>query len=387
MAKKNKIDTKDIMVVKKYNDISPARISAELYELSKYRWKMNVFPQRLFYMVSQTVSTQPADQGELFPLEYPLEAVFKYLGLENSNRRYEVLAEALEEFRKVGYDIMTIKPNGRRRWSGMSFIMAYEMAEDYPALRIKVNEDAKPLLCQLHQYTQVQPKIWLKLSTEYQNWFYSFLKLHWMQGQFETTIQYLIEQLFLENTPSYTTDREATRNFFRRVIGIEKPKGWRYKEGRNKPWDYMHDKNGQFTGTLAVISRETDINVTAYPIMEKGKYVAIHFDISKKAKYITKKEADVIHQKATGHDIQDMGKPERKGRSKSKKPETIKDLFSGCPIVEERQVPEQTPTTTPKYEVSDENLREMASYSDLMVEQFAKKWGYRRKENGNWEKM
>lgn len=382
-----KIPDKNINSVDQFKDLKPARISKSLYEFERTRWKMGVHATRLLLMVSQTVSKSEPSETDLYPLEYPLDIVFKYLGLESTNKRYDVLAEALEEVMSKPLCIKTTTKRGATRWVGVAFLSKYEFATDYPSLRIKVCDDAREFLCQLHQYALVQPKYYLKLSTDYQNWFYPYLKLRKMLGSWEVEIKDLLFMLYLEKTPSYTTDQKANSNFFKYVIGIEKPKGWKYnKSGKNKPWDYIRDKNGEFTGTISTITRETDINVSAFPIMEKGKYTKLHFDISVKSVKLSKQEKEQIHTKALNEADNDMGKPTRYGRTK--KIQTVKDLFSSVPIIKEEPNPLAATDDIPqgKTVISAHVVVEMARLAGKRVTDFAKQMGYTARKDGNWEK-
>jgi hypothetical protein len=48
-----------------FNDYKPARISKELYDLEKSRWRMSVLGSRLLFALSQTVSEDK--DIDLFP--------------------------------------------------------------------------------------------------------------------------------------------------------------------------------------------------------------------------------------------------------------------------------------------------------------------------------
>lgn len=75
-----------------------ARISTDIFVYGQTRWRMGVRPFRLLMMVCQTLSSEQG-QIPLFPeYVFPLDKVFKYLGLENTNQRFDLLAEDLKEF-------------------------------------------------------------------------------------------------------------------------------------------------------------------------------------------------------------------------------------------------------------------------------------------------
>lgn len=375
---------KDTSKHTKFNDLRPARVSRELYEFDKIRFKMDVMPYRLLMMVSQVVAKEgELDFGTIH--EWPLSVVFKYLNIENSGQRYDILFKACEEFVKSGLSIVHEKKNGAKRYVGISFIKKYEFAEDYPCLRITVNEEARQFLSQLRQYAQLSPKYYLKLSTEYQNWFYPYLKIATPQGRWVTSIEDLKTALSLDKTPSYTTNKNANEKFFSRVLGIQKPKG---KLKPNQEWEYTRDeKTGMFTGTLAGITANTDINVTATPIKTGRQYTHVSFNLSFKTKVLTAYEQDKLHKQATQHDIQDMGKPTNKTRGNNKKPQTLKDLFSSTPVMEYKKCEDvPVPTEQAKTIIPAQTMREMAKLQNTRPDILAKKLGYTKREDGDWEK-
>ena len=152
--------SKDLSITKhdKFNSIKPARVSQELYEFDKVRYKMDVYPFRLLMMISQAVSKK----GELDLLglvhEWPINTIFQYLGIEKDGRRDEKLNEAFDGLLKNGLSLKQIKPNGATRWVGITFISKYEFAMDYPGGRVTIKSEAKQFLSNLAQYTRTLPR-------------------------------------------------------------------------------------------------------------------------------------------------------------------------------------------------------------------------------------
>lgn len=367
-----------------------ARISTDIFIYGQTRWRMGVRPFRLLMMVCQTLSSEQG-QIPLFPeYVFPIDKVFKYLGLEKTNQRYDLLAEDLKEFLSSCVERKTYTKRGARRWVGTSFITWYQLDEEDPLLRVQINENARGYLIGMKRWCSMQPKFYLKLSTEYQNWFYTFLRKELnLQPQITVEIEVLKEMLYLDKTASYDLKKNpnANDNFFKRVIGIQKPKDWKYNpKGKNKAWEYTKNKNGEFSGTLAGITQYTDMNVTAYPIKTGRSYTAITFEISAKTKYLSDTMKERVMKENAKHDIQDFGKPSKLGRSC--KTQSLADLFSSTPVIQ----PEENPTTQPenipigKTIIPAHTVRQMAKLQDTRPDILAKKLGYTLREDGNYEK-
>lgn len=376
---------KKVQIQNKFYDMKAARISKDMFEFDKTRWRMGVLPYRLLMMISQSVCEQ--GENNLFPiLEYSIDTIFKYLGLsEKDGRRYDKLADACAEFREKGLDLRIVKSNGAIRWVGISFITKYEFASDHPSVSFTVNDEARKFLVNLQQYAKMKPQFYLKLSTEYQNWFYPYLKMKCGKlPQWEEEIETLKYMLYLDKSPAYTTDQHANKNFFTRVLGIRKPKG---KANDNQPWEFLTDSKGNFTGTLAGICANTDINVTAYPVMVKGKYTRIHFDLSKKSKCITKHELEEQYKNILATADNDMTRTSvyRKPAKKAP-PKTIKDLFSSVPVMEMREDP--TPENMPKRIIRKEELKKMVAPGQTINDvtaNYIKLGKWRKLPNGDFE--
>ena len=249
-----------------------AHISTEIFVYGRTRWRMKVRPFRLLMMVCQAISSEKG-QLPIFPeFEFPLEKVFTYLGLEKTKGRYDLLAEDLREFLSSCVEIKSYTKRGAQRWLGTSFITWYLLDEEKSVLHIQINEKAREYLFGMKRWCSMQPKFYLRLSTEYQNWFYTFLRKELnFKPKITVEISVLKEMLYLDKTPSYNTTKNpnANDNFFKRVIGIRKPKDWKYNpKGKNDPWEYTKDSNGEYIGALAGITKHTDMNVPAYRLRQ-----------------------------------------------------------------------------------------------------------------------
>lgn len=367
-----------------------AHISTEIFVYGRTRWRMKVRPFRLLMMVCQAISSEKG-QLPIFPeYVFPLGKVFTYLGLEKTKGRYDLLAEDLREFLSSCVEIKSYTKRGAQRWTGTSFITWYLLDEEESVLNIQINEKARDYLFGMNRWCSMQPKFYLRLSTEYQNWFYTFLRKELnFKPKITVEISVLKEMLYLDKTPSYNTTKNpnANDNFFKRVVGIRKPKDWKYTpKGKNTPWEYTKDSKGEYTGALAGITMHTDMNVTAYPVKTGRSYTAIIFEISSKAKVLTEATKVRVRKESSKHDIQDMGKPTRQGRSK--KLQTIADLFQATPVVQKEKNPimekEQIPTGS--VIIHNSTVLELARAQGINAESLAERLGYKRRKDGDWER-
>lgn len=367
-----------------------AHISTEIFVYGRTRWRMKVRPFRLLMMVCQAISSEKG-QLPIFPeYVFPLGKVFTYLGLEKTKGRYDLLAEDLREFLSSCVEIKSYTKRGAQRWTGTSFITWYLLDEEESVLNIQINEKARDYLFGMNRWCSMQPKFYLRLSTEYQNWFYTFLRKELnFKPKITVEISVLKEMLYLDKTPSYNTTKNpnANDNFFKRVIGIRKPKDWKYTpKGKHTPWEYTKDSKGEYTGALAGITMHTDMNVTAYPVKTGRSYTAIIFEISSKAKVLTEATKVRVRKESSKHDIQDMGKPTRQGRSK--KLQTIADLFQATPVVQKEKNPimekEQIPTGS--VIIHNSTVLELARTQGINAESLAERLGYKRRKDGDWER-
>ena len=374
-----------------------AKISTDLFLYGKTRWRMSVRPFRLLCMVAQTLSSEKEspNQLSLFKTEYTYSPakVFEYLGLESTNQRYELLISDMLELMETVIQYKTVSKRGAIRWKGINLLSYCDIDEETGRIVVQINENARSYLVGMNRWCALQPKYYLKLSTEYQNWFYVFLKKEaGVQPSITVDIDTLKEMLCIDEKKSYNPEqnKNANENFFKRVLGIERPKGWKYKQqGKNEPWDYTREpKTKEIVGTLGIITKETDINVSAFPIKEGRTYTKVRFDISRKKATLSKVEQDKLHEKLNQFNIDDMGKPERKGRSKAKKPQTMAELFGSIPLVDEHKNPMAEADSMPhgKTTVTAKSVREMARMMGMTADQLAKKLGYVLRADGDYEK-
>ena len=386
----------------KISDDKVVKISTDLFTYGKTRWKMGVYPFRLVCMVAQTLASEDSQLHDLKNIEfsYSLDKVFHYLGLEKNNARFDILFKTMEEAIGNVVQFKSYGPKGGVRWTGMTLISYCSVDEDTNRIIIQPSHRAVEYLVDMRRWCALQPKYYLKLSGDKQNWFYAFLRKEaGLQPYIIVDIDTIKEMLSLDDTKSYDPKqtKNANENFFRKVLGIEKPKGWKYnKDGENTPWNFTIDKDtNKIIGTLGVISEKTDIIVTAYPIKEGRTYTKICISIKPKSMFLSKSEKEKLHENISKYNIEDMGKPEKRGRSKKGQPAELKasmqGLFDHVPIVDSYQNPMSDESAIPKGKIiiQASTFRMLAEASHVSEEEYYEtlKNEYIRLPNGDYEKI
>lgn len=384
----------------------PARISSELFSYNQVRWNINVRPFRLLMMLSQTLAMEKQPYPSLFPeYSFPLKKVFTYIGTENTNRRFDLLIKDVKELMSAVIETKETTKRGKVKWNGKTLIASAEIDEENESLNIQINEKSRHYLVGMKRWAELQPNIYLNLSTYYQNWFYSYFKKEMYlcrtpgkSIKIIVMIKTLKELLKLDEVKTYDPkcNPNAQTKFLERIVGIKKPKGWVYDnvdELKNTPWDYVGTTNKETgeikaTGTLYAITTLTDINACAYAIKSTKKgtsYEKICFILSPKQSYL-------INNKTSQNKDQKL----RSKRCKSNKPDVLmQDLFDNPPIFEESPNPlydENLPLADSVIfppETLDRYMEEYksgypgdASEINITKEELAKKMGYEILEDG-----
>lgn len=379
----------------RFDKNKPIKISSELYDLEKCRWVMNTHEYRLLFGLAQCV-----EPNALFNTQLTIkkDALFSFLGIENSNKRYDVMRSTLEGVREKGLEISSVDKKGKRTWVGLSWITYWKLSETGEYVNIDINERAVPLLVSLKQYALIQPKTYLKLDTDYQNWLYPLLKLRCKLSKWVMTVDEISNALNLSAKDSYnkTKCKNAVMNILRWVIGIEPSE--RYKEDlkqakllrrepQNFAWDYTKDSKGNPTGTLYSITSVTDINVTACAIKEGRSYSKVVF-------YISEKPAAMSAKRRAEQSMadEDMGRPQQRSRRLGKITD-MRQLFAQEPIAHEVVNPahigidlSEAVIVEPKYYTEQEIAELIGSKDKRVISETAKQAGYIRQPDGRWMK-
>lgn len=369
--------------VDKFNPNSSAKVSSLLYDIKKVRWNMSTYGYRMLFAMAQGIT----QQNMFCEYDIPKDTLFKYLGLDNTGRKHELLRDTLSEVMSKGLEICSVnKKNGKRTWSGTSWITDYKFSEENNHVWIKINDNAMPYLFAVQQYGEIKPKNYLKLSTDYQNWFYPLFKKAVNIGRWEMTIDEIREALNLDAQDSYNKkkSRNANMNILRWVLGIEisdaaknEPKLAKAEKRQLRmiPWNYIKDKNGEPTGTLATISKETDINVRACVLKDGRSFHKVIFLIDWKVEEMSasqrKKMEDNIHNAAE----MDMGRRQDLGN---------RNKGNTSPIAEnnpESELPKMTPRL---YDFAE--LYKFAYEAGIEFDEFVKAGRFEQHPNGKWFK-
>lgn len=373
-----------------YKHEVPAKVSEELFNPKKWLWKMDVHPYRLLMMLSQTVDNEISFFDTIH--EWPLETIFKYLGIEKTNQRYDILYAACKDLASTCFsDVQELKERGAKRYVGITIIQKFEFCTDRPWLRIKVNPDAVKILGKLRRYALIQPRFYLKLDSMVQNTLYPYLKLQApYHPQWTVSLDELKEILGLSQTLSYNEGVNANTKFMNKVLGLEKPKG---KIAKGTAWDFTRNKKGVYIGNLYTINAKTDLAVTAFPVKTGRSYTHITFCLGLRKKFITKKEMMQQTKKNLAADV-DMGKPNKSGRKGIQK---LSDALPNkqmtleftqsedfVPVVNEIPIKADAPSGVTI--ISAETMRTQARIEGTTEERVAARLNYKKRPDGNYEK-
>lgn len=288
--------------VDSYSPNKVVRLSNDLFDITKSISVLsNAHGIKLVYAIAQSIQNNLTNfDGGIPRIDISLTALFDYLDLWKSNRRYEYLRMAFKSIMDNPLHLVRKDTKGNITYSGMSWISGYEFSTDKDRLILTLNPISIPFLFELSRYTSIQPKHYNSLSSAYQLWLYPFLKNRAKMGRFRIKVSDLKILLNSEGKGSYTDAMRGTNTFFRRVLGITISKEAKRENARARmakekpefiPWDYTIDSStGRPTGTLYTINTYTDLFVYARGIKQGRSYEEVEFyftneDFFKKGKW------------------------------------------------------------------------------------------------------
>jgi len=319
----------------KFNDSAGVRLSEELYNIDKVRWSFSTYGFRTLFAIAQSI-----DKGTWYDDVFIKQSVmFQYLGLQNTGQRYKILSDALEEVQST---TITRKNSETKKWEVFGFINQAEFVEGGNFIQIEINRKAKPLLFELKQFVQIQPKFYLALKDEYQNWLYPMLKLRVGGRQshycrWEMSIEDIATALQLdkkqpnkgEKTKIGAYDKRNKKrvsNILQYVIGIKisdeaqnenRRASVEHRKPKEIPWDYSTNRAGIPNGTIYTISKETDIEVKACAVKDGGRaYSKVIFFVSLKDETLSAEARRIERLQIINAAEEDMG-PRRKDKEES----------------------------------------------------------------------
>lgn len=324
--KKNNLPPNSII---RFNEEAGVRLSEELYNIDKVRWGFSTFGFRTLFAIAQSID-KSTWYNDVFIKQ---DAMFQYLGISKSGQRYDILAKALSEVRSATFNRRNEKT---KKWDVFGFVTNADFTEGGNFVHIIIDEKSKPLLFELKQFVQIQPKIYLSLKDEYQNWLYPMLKLR-VGGRadhfcrWEMSIDDIATALQLDKkTPNKGEktrlgaydhrNKDRIGNILKYVIGIrisEEAKqenrlaAIEKREPKEIPWDYTTSREGLPNGTLYTISNETDIRVRACAMKVGRAYGKVIFYIDLKDESLSSYQQEQEYVKVIQAADHDMGKRQR----------------------------------------------------------------------------
>ena len=362
--------------------------------MDKRRIDLSIYGYRLLYAISSGLS-----ERDIFcEYRFSKTAIFKYLNIENTNQRHDILQQTLTEVQSKGISIVTVN-RGKRTWENISLITYSKHSEDGDNVIIHINDRAMDILFNIKQYVPIMPKHYLPLNTTYQNWFYPFLKKAIKLGTWTMTIDDIIAGLNLDGsaTPrgqkkpenlcsSYDKNKCSSYigNVLRFVIGIEPSKAYKEemksareekRKPRPVPWDYYKNpKSNNPTGTLYAISKYTDIEVKAYAEKEGRSYSRVVFLVKQKVSEMDKHQLEKMDREIKQQAEQDMGpRQDMSNRMKS-------DMEANAQTV---SLTEDIPVMEAAFH-DEQELIENAREVGLTLEEYINLGRFAKHPNGKW---
>ena len=202
--------------------------------------------------------------------------------------------------------------------------------------------------------------------------------------------------LYLDEVKTYNENKNANEKFFNKVLGIKKPKSWKYNsdfELDNEPWDYYEEDNKP-TGTLYTITASTDLNVTAFPVKEGKAYTKVCFVVSNKKSFVTKDKVRKLE--TTNKKIINNITSTTKRRRSASSPQTMKNLFNDTMFLDSCQnpindesIPQVTHISIPRDSIQMllDSHNSMYPNNVKTLKEFGEGLGYEMDENGDFIKQ
>jgi hypothetical protein len=281
------------VLIEEYNPNKAVRLSTDLFNIAKSISTItDVHALRLIYAIGQSIQSNEVDMSDRIPrINISISAVFDYLGIRNSGRRYDLLRIAFDTILSNPLKIVERTPRGAVHYKGISWIAGYKFSTDRDRLYILLNSLASPYLIKLTQYASIRPIDYSGLTTAYQLWLYPFLKDREKMGSFRIKIADLKMMLDSERKSTYNDPVLGTNRFLLKVLGITisemaKQEAKLARKEKRLPrfvaWDYARDGKGKPIGTLYNINRCTDLNVYVRGIKQGRSYVELEFKFNVK---------------------------------------------------------------------------------------------------------
>lgn len=259
-----------------------AKVSRELFDpriikMGGFIKGSGVYSFRLLLMVAQQANQLGIEQpkGET-AWEFGIKTVYQYLGL--SSEDYKSVKSILKKFVTTAVEVK----DDEKAFEYEVFAICKHAKLSGDKVLLELTDGAIPYLSKLSSYAMLKPSNALRLDSPYKQLIYAYLRglvnpSKAMES--DVSIADLLKYFGLDGNKAYTTSKDAKRDFCKRILGIARPKGWKWNPvGKSAPWSYVTDKEGKPFGTLYSINEYTDLHCEAYAYDYCGE-PTIHFAV------------------------------------------------------------------------------------------------------------
>jgi plasmid replication initiation protein len=259
--------------LKRYKPTAHTRVSPKLYDKT-YRTKLSLHAQKLLYGLASCLD----ESEDLFPeWVIHIDGLFKYLNIENTNKRYDIVRESILEIAKNPLEYRL----NEKKWGVWAWIsMAKFDAENSNFVTINFSPEVKPFLLQLKEYCRLEVRYYMKLSSNYSMWLYPYLRnvANKRDSYIEMTLKEIRELTYNEKTPAYNPkkNKDANRNLLARVVGIERKRGAKHY---TPVMTVTTDGEIRDCGAVAEINEKTDLLVNCDVIKDGRSLHAVRFNV------------------------------------------------------------------------------------------------------------
>jgi len=263
--------------IKPYSKDRFAKVSREILD-KNYRTKLGLHAQKLLYGLASCLD----ESEDIFPeWQIHIDGLFKYLNVENSNKRYEYVRDAIFEIAKNPLEYRV----NEKKWGVMPWLsMAKFDADSSNYVTICFGDRIKPYLLGLKEYCRLEARYYIELSSNYAMWLYPLLRniANKREAYLELTLKEIRELTYNEKTPTYNPEknRNANADLLKWVVGIEKKRGAKYYS----PVETV-TKEGEIrqSGAVAEINEKTDL-YTDCDVIKQGRSIhSIRFNVQFKS--------------------------------------------------------------------------------------------------------
>lgn len=242
-------------------------VSNEILERNRYNLKLN--GQKLLFGLAQSID----HTIDLFPtLEVDIRGLWKFLGIEDRNDKYEVVRDALFNITENPLQ----KKVSKKKWSSIPWMSIEYDEDDTMFVKVKFLDEVRPYLLKMAEYTKLKGAFVAKLGSTYATWLYPIFKMIQTKyyGKHEISIERLKELTFCDNPvdyPAYNTDKSANNKFLTRALGVTIDRETKaIKIHKDSP---LHE-----------INEKTDIAVNVIGITkDKQRYKGLIFHVTAKS--------------------------------------------------------------------------------------------------------